>query len=94
MQYKSRTIPMAKAMYETLSKVSFDSLSKDTAKHNYENMLSLLDRLSLVAENYENLCETDHKLIITYEDRIGELEREVIRLKNEQANIKWTNINI
>lgn len=92
--YNSTTIVEAKAMSETLSKVSFDSLTNDTAKHNYENMLGILTRLSVVAGNYEKLCHTDDSLIRAYADRIGELEREVIRLKNEQANIKWTNINI
>jgi len=92
--HKSRTIVMAKAMSETLSNVPFDNLSHDTAKHNYDNMLSLLNRLCFVAEDYEKLCHTDASLIRAYEDRIGELEREVIRLKNEQANIKWTNINL
>jgi Ni2+-binding GTPase involved in maturation of urease and hydrogenase len=92
--YNSTTIVKAKAMSETLSKVSFDSLTNDTAKHNYENMLGILTRLSVVAGNYEKLCHTDASLIRAYEDRIGELEREIIRLKNDQANIKWTNINI
>ncbi len=92
--YNSTTIVKAKAMSETLSKVSFDSLTNDTAKHNYENMLGILTRLSVVAGNYEKLCHTNDSLIRAYGDRIGELEREVIRLKNEQANIKWTNINV
>jgi hypothetical protein len=92
--YKSRTIAAAKAMSETLSKVSFDSLTNDTAKHNYENMLGILTKLSVVAENYEKLCHADADLFVAYEGRVDALEREIVRLKNEQANIKWTNINI
>lgn len=86
MQYKSRTIATAKAMSETLSKVSFDSLTNDTAKHNYENMLGILTRLSVVAENYEKLCHSDHSLIRAYEDKICALEAELLCFKYKQES--------
>jgi hypothetical protein len=92
--HNSTTIAKAKAMAETLSLASVNDLSEKTVKENYKQLCEMLDKVAIIAKNYEDLCNTDHRLILSYEDTIGELEREIIRLRNEQANIKWTNINI